>query len=65
MAIDMPDTDSYLNFIHTLFALRDMNELQVGLIEGKVCKSSDSTNFTMFDIFHVIAETGYSPGTGT
>ena len=55
-AIDVPDIDSYLGLMHTLFALEDMYGLKIGEIDGEVClrldKSTGSTYSTMFDMFH-------------
>ena len=59
-AIDVPDIDSYLGLMHTLFALEDMYGLKVGEIDGEVClrldKFSGSTYSTMFDMFHAWQE---------
>ena len=59
-AIDVPDIDSYLGLMHTLFALEDMYGLKVGEIDGEVClrldKFSGSTYSTMFDMFHAWRE---------
>ena len=55
-AINVPDIDSYLGLMHTLFALEDMYGLKIGEIDGEVClqldKSAGSTYSTMFDMFH-------------
>ena len=46
-ALDVPDIDSYLGLMHTLFALEDMYGLKIGEIDGEVClrldKSTGST----------------------
>ena len=67
-ALDVPDIDSYLGLMHTLFALEDMYGLKIGEIDGEVClrldKSTGSTYSTMFDMFHAMAGTGCSSGTG-
>lgn len=59
-AIDVPDIDSYLGLMHTLFALEDMYGLKIGEIDGEVClrldKSTGSTYSTMFDMFHTWQE---------
>ena len=59
-AIDVPDIDSYLGLMHTLFALEDMYGLKIGEIDGEVClrldKSTGSTYSTMFDMFHAWQE---------
>lgn len=59
-ALDVPDIDSYLGLMHTLFALEDMYGLKIGEIDGEVClrldKSAGSTYSTMFDMFHAWQE---------
>lgn len=59
-ALDVPDIDSYLGLMHTLFALEDMYGLKIGEIDGEVClrldKSTGSTYSTMFDMFHAWQE---------
>ena len=59
-AIDVPDIDSYLGLMHTLFTLEDMYGLKIGEIDGEVClrldKSTGSTYSTMFDMFHAWQE---------
>lgn len=55
-AITVPNIDSYIGLIHTLFALEDMYGLKIGDIDGEVClrldKSTGSIYSTMFDMFH-------------
>lgn len=55
-AITVPNIDSYIGLMHTLFALEDMYGLKIGDIDGEVClrldKSTGSTYSTMFDMFH-------------
>ncbi len=59
-AITVPEIDSYIGLMHTLFALEDMYGLKIGKIDGEVClrfdKSTDSTYSTMFDMFHAWQE---------
>ena len=43
-AIDVPDIDSYLGLMHTLFALEDMYGLKIGEIDGEVCLRLDKFN---------------------
>ena len=56
----MPEIDSYIGLMHTLFALEDMYGLKIGEIDGEVClrldKSAGSTYSTMFDMFHAWQE---------
>ena len=59
-AITVPEIDSYIGLMHTLFALEDMYGLKIGEIDGEVClrldKSAGSTYSTMFDMFHAWQE---------
>ena len=59
-AITVPEIDSYIGLMHTLFALEDMYGLKIGKIDGEVClrldKSIGSTYSTMFDMFHAWQE---------
>ena len=59
-AITVPEIDSYIGLMHTLFALEDMYGLKIGEIDGEVClrldKSIGSTYSTMFDMFHAWQE---------
>ena len=59
-AITVPEIDSYIGLMHTLFALEDMYGLKIGEIDGEVClrldKSTGSTYSTMFDMFHAWQE---------
>ena len=55
-AITVPEIDSYIGLMHTLFALEDMYGLKIGEIDGEVClrldKSAGTNYTTMFDMFH-------------
>lgn len=59
-AITVPEIDSYIGLMHTLFALEDMYGLKIGEIDGEVClrldKSTGSTYSTMFAMFHAWQE---------
>ena len=59
-AITVPEIDSYIGLMHTLFALEDTDGLKIGGIDGEVClrldKSAGSTYSTMFDMFHAWQE---------
>ena len=54
-AITVPEIDSYIGLMHTLFALEDMYGLKIGEIDGEVCLHLDKgmgTNYiTMFEMF--------------
>ena len=54
-ALTVPDIDSYIGLMHTLFALEDMYGLKISEIDGEPClrlDNSDYSTFTsMFDMF--------------
>ena len=53
-AINVPNIDSYVGLMHTLFALEDIYGLKIGEIDGEVCLrlSKIGANYpTMFDMF--------------
>ena len=53
-ALSVPDIDSYVGLMHTLFALEDMYGLKIGEINGEVClrldKSRGSDYSNLFDM---------------
>ena len=55
-ALTVPDIDSYVGLMHTLFAMEDMYGLKIGEINGEVCirlDRFDRSNFSsMYDMFH-------------
>ena len=59
-AINVPNIDSYIGLMHTLFALEDMYGLKIGEIDGELClrldKSAGTTCSSMFDMFHAWQE---------
>lgn len=59
-AITVPEIDSYIGLMHTLFALEVMYGLKIGEIDGEVYlrldKSTDSNYPSMFDMFHAWQE---------
>ena len=59
-ALDVPDIDSYIGLMHTLFTLEDLYGLKITELDGEVClrldKSTGSTYSTMFDMFHAWQE---------
>jgi len=54
-ALDVPNIESYVSLMHTLFALEDLYGLKIGNIDGEVClrldKSHDTNYLSMFDMF--------------
>jgi len=59
-AINVPNIDSYLGLMHTLFALEDMYGIKIGEIDGELClrldKSKGTTYLSMFNMFHAWQE---------
>ena len=59
-AINVPNIDSYIGLMHTLFALEDMYGLKIGEIDGELClrldKSAGTSYSSMFDMFHAWQE---------
>ena len=55
-ALAVPDIDSYVGLMHTLFTLEDLYGLHIGEIDGELClrldKSKGTTYLSMFDMFH-------------
>jgi len=54
-ALDLPDIDSDIGLMHTLFALEDLRGLQIGEIDGEIClrldKSRGMTYVGMLNMF--------------
>ena len=54
-ALTVPDIDSYIGLMHTLFALEDMYVLKISEVDCETClrldKSDYSTFTSMFDMF--------------
>ena len=55
-ALTVPDIDTSIGLMHTLFALEDMYGLKIGEIDGEIClrldKSDYSTYSSMFKMLH-------------
>ena len=55
-ALTVPDIDTNIGLMHTLFALEDMYGLKIGKINGELClrldKFSRDAYGTMFNMFH-------------
>ena len=43
-ALDVPDIDSNIGLMHTLFTLEDLRGLRVTAVDGEVCLKLDKTN---------------------
>lgn len=54
-ALTVPDIDSYVGVMHTLFALEDLYGLKINNLDGELCITLDKFNSpsftTMFDMF--------------
>ena len=59
-ALAVPDIDSYVGLMHTLFAVEDLYGLQISELDGELClrldKSKGTTYLSMFDMFHAWQE---------
>ena len=42
-ALTVPDIDTYIGLMHTLFALKDMYGLKIGEIDGEICLRLDKS----------------------
>ena len=42
-ALDLPNIDSYIGLMHTLFALEDIYGLKIGEVNGEVCLRLDKS----------------------
>ena len=55
-ALNVPDIDTYVGLMHTLFALEDMYGLKIREMDGEPClyleKSHNSSFLSMYDMFH-------------
>lgn len=54
-AINVPNIDSYLGLMHTLFALEDMYGIKIGEIDGELCLRLDREHreyHHLFEPFH-------------
>ena len=40
-ALNVPDIDSYIGLMHTLFAIEDLYGLKIGEVQGEVCLRAD------------------------
>lgn len=53
-ALDVPDIDTYIGLMHTLFALEDRYGIKIGDIDGEICLRLDRTDgrrwHTMFNL---------------
>ncbi len=48
-ALDIPEIDSDIGLMHTLFALEDLRGLRVGEIDGEICLRLDKSNPKVYD----------------
>ena len=45
-ALDVPEVDSFVGLMHTLFALEDLYGLKINSIDGELCLALDRTKGT-------------------
>ncbi len=54
-ALDVPDIDTDIGLMHTLFALEDIHGLTIGEIDGEICLRLDrSRGLTYFSMFEML-----------
>ncbi len=67
-ALTIPDIDTDIGLMHTLFALEDIRGLTIGEIDGEIClrldKSSGTTYHAMFEMLSAWAEQARKLGAG-
>ena len=55
-ALDVPEIDSYIGLMHTLFALEDLYGFKINSLDGEICltldKSNSSAYLSMFDMLN-------------
>ena len=47
-ALTVPDIDTYIGLMHTLFALEDMYGLKIGEIDGEICLHLDKSDYSTY-----------------
>ena len=47
-ALTVPDIDTYIGLMHTLFALEDMYGLKIGEIDGEICLRLDKSDYSTY-----------------
>ena len=47
-ALSVPDIDTYIGLMHTLFALEDMYGLKIGEIDGEICLRLDKSDYSTY-----------------
>ena len=59
-ALTIPDIDTDIGLMHTLFALEDLRGLTIGKLDGEIClrldKSKGTTYLSMFEMLSAWAE---------
>lgn len=53
-AIKVPEIDTYVGVMHTLFALEDTFGIKVNKIDGELCISLDKTNSAYLSMFEML-----------
>ena len=57
-ALAVPDIDSYVGLMHTLFALEDLYGLHIGEIDGELCLRLDKTKGTTYLLCFICSTNG-------
>ena len=53
-ALNVPETDTYLGLIHTLFALEDNYGIKINSIDGELCLTLDKHNKSYITMFEML-----------
>lgn len=54
-ALTVPDIDTYVGLMHTLFALEDMYGLKIKDIDGELCLCLDKSNTSFSSLFNMFS----------
>lgn len=53
-ALDVPDIDSYIGLMHTLFALEDLYGFKINKLGEEICLTLDKANSSYFSVFDLL-----------
>ena len=56
-ALTVPDIDTYIGLMHTLFALEDMYGLKIGKIDGEICLRLDKSDYSTYSSMNKMLRT--------
>jgi transcriptional regulator with XRE-family HTH domain len=53
-ALDVPEIDSYIGLMHTLFTLEDLYGVNINKIDDEICLTLDKANSSYFSMFDML-----------